>query len=1161
MTRAHRILWTVGAVVLLTSPFAWGATRVFDFNGPEYGNPDEPCANGPRPPLFNRPEYGGQTAAYIVDPAGCGQGMLGAGFGSDSYLTGELGDSANVLRFSWDTTPIAVTGANWTEAARQLTATGAFTRTAGDKITITAGSGVTPGTYTVSRRVDNDTIELVEDITTGGDVTDNSIEGTIDTAGTAWVRIPTIPYSYVVPLFPAPTVHLGVGSRISMRIVAYGLDASEIENPAAHIEVGLAIRETGLNLPLGEDGGASGSIEFVGFDSKGVGADPNTPVGGTTILHAGSFTSTTVEWTFVDDAGVVKADVRVDGGSPVRKPIVTLSGDGILAAANDRGTLDSLVIRKPATDTVTKKWFVWVDDLTIDAPGVTDPVKIRVPVVEYQTSVTVDFIAPTASAVKLYKDAVLIATATPPFNPGSGSHTFTGLEPLALGQVLTATQVVDGIESAPSAPVPVAKFGTIEDFSLGMVHYSSPPSPPNYREWYDVSGITWAYTAVATMDGSQCGKIWDGGWTNGVYAIFPSVFPKTGVFHVQCKMHVVEPDSTDIERTNKLMAYQIGVSVPGQHRGAGGLLPCQYYGSYAGLTTGNDTAKGPQIVRTQDFEANEGQDILIAFSSDVTSGGWNANSYTWYDPGNQTYVLVDDIVLVEGARPMTSCEDVPPVTPAGPLRAGDTTVRVAGVGPAADFVTVYVNGVQKGQLDTRTTGGGTKIVAISEPLMKGDVVRATQSYPDGNGGEIEGCAAASTAVVGTGPNPTGLLVTLGLRETSTTAVIGADGGCTGAIEWLGATDVVNGAPQGKLIEPSNEWQTVTFYPVASGGNPADPVRSYDGGNGVLNGGFVNRGVLEHIAFAPTPDNRDTGPFVLYIDNVTSGTTTFGHFEGDPPPSGYPAYTCGTAEVMFRNPRYLSLMKPHLLAEPSASVIDCTHGDNSAQSVRVEFQFTDEGTNRWVRVTTYSLYGIPSPYLPNPTVAFNQPISLRILFPPNENPCVAPTISAITPASGRQGSLLTGVQIAGENFVAGNTRVKLVMAGQPDIVATNVSVTDSGHLTCDLDLTSAVLGMYDLKVGTCAWATAPGAFEVKAGCATPPQDGDGDGDVDVNDFALFQVCFNGAGNPWPSTLPPETQQVCACMDKDADLDVDVNDFAVFQVCFNGAGSPPAASCPP
>lgn len=67
------------------------------------------------------------------------------------------------------------------------------------------------------------------------------------------------------------------------------------------------------------------------------------------------------------------------------------------------------------------------------------------------------------------------------------------------------------------------------------------------------------------------------------------------------------------------------------------------------------------------------------------------------------------------------------------------------------------------------------------------------------------------------------------------------------------------------------------------------------------------------------------------------------------------------------------------------------------------------------------------------------------------------------------------------------------------------------------------------------------------------DFDGDDDVDVNDFARFQVCFNGPGYP-------PADPGCEPADLDADGDVDVGDFALFQACFNGPGQFPPLSCP-
>jgi len=80
--------------------------------------------------------------------------------------------------------------------------------------------------------------------------------------------------------------------------------------------------------------------------------------------------------------------------------------------------------------------------------------------------------------------------------------------------------------------------------------------------------------------------------------------------------------------------------------------------------------------------------------------------------------------------------------------------------------------------------------------------------------------------------------------------------------------------------------------------------------------------------------------------------------------------------------------------------------------------------------------------------------------------------------------------------------------------------------------------------------------VAPACHHPPQDTDGDGDVDVNDFAEFQICFNGASRP---PAGPDAA-LCGCLDADDDADVDVADFAVFQACFNGSNRPaPQPTC--
>ncbi len=1201
-------------VLLLLAPTASAATRTFDFEGTQYGNSDDFCTNNPPPPMFNVPEYS-FTKDFLWgdalprgDTVGCsaegGQYPHGIyDFGSSSYYTRELeyfgGSGSNRLIFSWDNqwnlvinpvntdVPPTVTGMNWTEASRRLTKTNGFNTYnwfAGDTINITAGTGVTPGVYAVTSKVDNSTIELGADITAGtanitdnsiagaishngyiglswtaatkrltrtnafstlvpfegdkivinagtgvtpgtyliaqkvnnstielvdsiaaADVTDSSIGGTVShSADAIWARVITDQFSYTTPVCRNPTIHLGVGSSVSMKFVVFAEDINGDENTAGKLELSLAIRETGRNLPLGEDGGTAGSLELVGVDTALRGP---VPVGGVTVTHSSAYQPTTVKWTFVDrsdppDGTVDGVDVTVTppGGSPTtyQKNIAAFggSGDGVLAATPyNRGAIDSLCIRRPLDDDTSVKLFVYVDDVVMDAPGIADPVKIKPPLPAGQTFATVQFINPTATALKLYKTVggVLqeppIATASaPPADFSSGSYKFTGLTGFVQNDLITAVQIVDGTPSEPCDPILVSAFGVIDDFSTGVAHYAAydPDNPalPKYRTYYDVSPIAWAYAEARQFPGEPGNTslaISDGGWTNGVYAIYDEVFPANDVYYAKARMRIQESN----DYRSGVLQYQLGVQPGGQHRGMGALQPCTIFGSMQGLTTNNDSALAAQWVSTSDFSASSGQDLLVALCTDVTSGGWNGRSTNWggwyvsQTSGGVT-LFVDDLTVMQGAPPINNCSEVPIVQPAAPLVAGATSVTVANVSAAADYTYVYVNDVLAGTLDCRALGEGNKTVPISAALRIGDKVRATVSYPSAAnpGTQIEGCAGSPVATVGTGRNRNGIRLTVGLRETRCTPTApGQDGGYTGSIEWVGASSTFNGAPQGKLINPSADWQTVVFYPSITNPPSGDPIMSYESGNGLLDiySTFYKQGAFEHLAVAPDPENPNSGPYVLYIDSIQTGAATIATFDG---------FDTGVTQVMFRNPNYLTSFAPYLLSDPCRTIIDDTvwYGA-TGKSLRVEFQFAEE--QRWARLTTYSLYGTPSNDLPNPSVYFNQPLTLRILYPPPTVACPnVPTVNSITPSSGPRGTTLTGVVVTGTNFVAGSTQVKLQWTGYvsgqgyvvTDVLARNVNVTSSTSLTCDLPLPANMTeGAWDLFVGTCAYGKKANAF--------------------------------------------------------------------------------------
>ncbi|MBA4150472.1 MAG: fibronectin type III domain-containing protein [Verrucomicrobia bacterium] len=96
---------------------------------------------------------------------------------------------------------------------------------------------------------------------------------------------------------------------------------------------------------------------------------------------------------------------------------------------------------------------------------------------------------------------------------------------------------------------------------------------------------------------------------------------------------------------------------------------------------------------------------------------------------------------------------------------------------------------------------------------------------------------------------------IGIRETSTTAEIGADGGTTGPIEWVGAT-LNSGSPNPSRTITAGEWTVVEFD------MPNEVITAFPGsGNGVLSSAS-GKGVLEHLAIVPIDG---TGTYNVYVD--------------------------------------------------------------------------------------------------------------------------------------------------------------------------------------------------------------------------------------------------------------------------------------------------------
>jgi hypothetical protein len=160
---------------------------------------------------------------------------------------------------------------------------------------------------------------------------------------------------------------------------------------------------------------------------------------------------------------------------------------------------------------------------------------------------------------------------------------------------------------------------------------------------------------------------------------------------------------------------------------------------------------------------------------------------------------------------------------------------------------------------------------------------------------------------------------------------------------------------------------------------------------------------------------------------------------------------------------------------------------------------------------------------------------------------APTVTAITPNCGRNTGSVAVTNLAGTGFQNGAS-VRLTKTGQPDIVATGITVVSATKITCTLNLSGKATGSWNVVVSnpdSHSGALPDGFFCYARG------DIDHDGDVDLADFVRLQCCFNGPNRP-----PGGGCGDCAEVDFGPDGDVDLEDFLIFQSCFNGPNRPPA-----
>jgi hypothetical protein len=268
-------------------------------------------------------------------------------------------------------------------------------------------------------------------------------------------------------------------------------------------------------------------------------------------------------------------------------------------------------------------------------------------------------------------------------------------------------------------------------------------------------------------------------------------------------------------------------------------------------------------------------------------------------------------------------------------------------------------------------------------------VGATQTV----GGQ-ESCVPTAGTLVGAGPNSS-LRIALSVRgNPDLQGPVGSTGGGTNSnVYFLGASAFLGGAcpDDAPTIYPSNTWQTITFQRGLDPFNPINPTVLWNNGSSgtpELEGDF---GSLDGIALAC---EGDPGNFDIYIDDLSNGTN--GVFED------FEAPAVGST-VGFSQPSLSGTTGGFLLSSPNSSTIVTNTAFSGTKCTRVQWQFLDGATNKWLRLAHSG-----NPGVANPQVQLEEPISFQLLLLRPGDPVPPP------PQASQPGTI--AIQQSGNNIV-------------------------------------------------------------------------------------------------------------------------------------------------
>jgi len=199
--------------------------------------------------------------------------------------------------------------------------------------------------------------------------------------------------------------------------------------------------------------------------------------------------------------------------------------------------------------------------------------------------------------------------------------------------------------------------------------------------------------------------------------------------------------------------------------------------------------------------------------------------------------------------------------------------------------------------------------------------------------------------------PPTLNISLGVRETGSTAPLGQPGGTSGSLEWVDK--------DGQQLVLDGTWQQFTWdLDVA-------PISAFTG-NGVLDG---TAGTIEHLRINKG-NNGFGGTYNISVDDLTISTDASA---APPPPivttiQDWEGLVDGD-EATFQEPGFSGSTAGNLAASPNFAGVDSSIAHSGLASYNAQWKFSNLASSSWVRFTTFSdVIGLNGG---DPTIAFDQ----------------------------------------------------------------------------------------------------------------------------------------------------------------------------------------------